>query len=145
MPHIILTNSDYRFIVTEQLLEVGIDPGPILIEPAIRNTGPAILAASLYAEEIDPDAILFISPSDHIVSEVEKLHECIYKGAEEVNRGNIVTFGDQLEQRQYGSTIIKRNALKVDSFIENPRKNCREDVKIKFSGIRECSCFERKI
>ena len=134
LPHIILTNSDYRFIVTEQLLEVGIDPGPILIEPAIRNTGPAILAASLYAEEIDPDAILFISPSDHIVSEVEKLHECICKGAEEVNRGNIVTFGVSPTRAETGygyletSTIIKRNALKVDSFIEKPKKKIAEKM-----------------
>lgn len=43
----VLTNSDFRFIVTEQLVEIGIDPGPVLIEPQGRNTAPAILAAAL--------------------------------------------------------------------------------------------------
>ena len=45
---LVLTNSDFRFIVTEQLAEMGIDPGAILIEPEGRNTGPAILAAALH-------------------------------------------------------------------------------------------------
>ena len=45
---VIVTNSDYRFIVTEQLQEIGIDPGAILIEPEGRNTAPAILAAALF-------------------------------------------------------------------------------------------------
>lgn len=134
LPHIILTNSDYRFIVTEQLLEVGLDPGPILIEPSIQNTGPAILAATLYAQEIDPDSVLFISPSDHIMSEVEKLHECICIGAEEVNRGNIVTFGISPTRAETGygyletSTIIERSALNVDSFIEKPQKKIAENM-----------------
>lgn len=42
-----LTHSDYRFVVAEQLQEIGIDPGAILIEPERRNTAPAILAAAL--------------------------------------------------------------------------------------------------
>ncbi|MBU2329150.1 MAG: mannose-1-phosphate guanylyltransferase/mannose-6-phosphate isomerase, partial [Alphaproteobacteria bacterium] len=44
---LVLTNSDFRFIVTEQLMAIGIDPGAILIEPEGRNTAPAILAAAL--------------------------------------------------------------------------------------------------
>lgn len=45
---LVLTASDFRFIVGEQLMEAGIDPGPILIEPEPRNTAPAILAAALF-------------------------------------------------------------------------------------------------
>ena len=48
-PHITLTNADFRFIIGEQLQEVGIDPGPILIEPEAKNTAAAILAASIFA------------------------------------------------------------------------------------------------
>ena len=47
-PHITLTNSDFRFIIGEQLQEVGIDPGPILIEPEAKNTAAAVLAASIF-------------------------------------------------------------------------------------------------
>ena len=47
-PHITITNTDFRFIVAEQLQEIDIDPGPIIIEPSVKNTAPAILAACLY-------------------------------------------------------------------------------------------------
>ena len=67
---VIVTNSDYRFIVTEQLQEIGIDPGAILIEPEGRNTAPAILAAALFEYQINPDAILVVAPSDHIINDV---------------------------------------------------------------------------
>ena len=43
----IVTNSDFRFIVTQQLSDIGIDPGAVLIEPEGRNTAPALLAAAL--------------------------------------------------------------------------------------------------
>ena len=62
-PHITLTNSDFRFIVGEQLQAVGIDPGTILIELEAKNTAPAILAASVFAMNNDPDAVLLVAPS----------------------------------------------------------------------------------
>ena len=58
---ITLTNADFRFIATQQLTDIGIDPGPILIEPAVRNTAPAILAAALYAANSDPDAYMLVT------------------------------------------------------------------------------------
>jgi len=64
---LIVTNSDFRFIVTEQLSGAGIDPGAILIEPSARNTAPAILAAAEFALARDPDALLLVAPSDHVV------------------------------------------------------------------------------
>mgnify|MGYP002147062006 CR=1 FL=1 len=51
-PPLVVTGSDYRFIVTEQLQDVGITPGPVLIEPEARNTAPAILAAALHRQAI---------------------------------------------------------------------------------------------
>ena len=64
---IIVTNSDFRFIVTEQLEAAGVVPGTILIEPSARNTAPAILAAVLHAAQADPDGLLLVAPSDHLV------------------------------------------------------------------------------
>ena len=47
-PHITLTNSDFRFIVTEQMQDIGIDPNFVIIEPEPKNTAPPILASSLF-------------------------------------------------------------------------------------------------
>ena len=63
----VLTNADFRFVVTEQLTDVGIDPGPVLIEPEGRNTAPAVLAAALHLAARDPEAVMLVAPSDHVV------------------------------------------------------------------------------
>ncbi|NIZ10981.1 sugar phosphate nucleotidyltransferase, partial [Pseudooceanicola sp. HF7] len=59
----VLTNSDFRFIVTEQLAGIGIDPGAILIEPEGRNTAPAVLAAALRVAQGDPEGVMLVAPS----------------------------------------------------------------------------------
>ena len=90
---LVLTNSDFRFIVTEQLQAVGIDPGAILIEPEGRNTAPAILAAALHAAAQDPEAVLLVAPSDHVVPDTAAFHAAVARGLKAVEAGQLVTFG----------------------------------------------------
>ena len=92
-PHITLTNADFRFIIGEQLQEVDIDPGPILIEPEAKNTSAAILAASIFAHSKNKDAILLVAPSDHEIPDTEKFHKTIKVGLSYAQIGKIVTFG----------------------------------------------------
>lgn len=89
----VLTNSEFRFIVTEQLMDAGIDPGAILIEPEGRNTAPAILAAAVQLERQDPDAIMLVAPSDHVVPDGAAFRDAVARGRPEVDAGRIVTFG----------------------------------------------------
>ena len=90
---IVLTNSDFRFIVTEQLLSVGIDPGSIIIEPESRNTAPAVLAAALHVLAQDPDGILLVTPSDHDIPDAEAFRSTVLHGQAALSEGRIVTFG----------------------------------------------------
>ncbi len=92
-PPVVLTNSDFRFIVTEQLAGVGIDPGAILIEPEGRNTGPAVLAAALHVARTDPEAVMLVAPSDHVVTDLGAFHAAIAQGLSAVADGKLVTFG----------------------------------------------------
>ena len=69
----VVTNSDFRFIVTEQMAAVGIDPGAILIEPAGRNTAPAVLAAALHLAQTDPEGLMLVAPSDHVIPDTAGL------------------------------------------------------------------------
>ncbi|WP_170327592.1 mannose-1-phosphate guanylyltransferase/mannose-6-phosphate isomerase [Ruegeria arenilitoris] len=89
----VLTNSDFRFIVAEQLQAVGIDPGAILIEPEGRNTAPAVLAAALRAHAEDEDAVLLVAPSDHVVPDAAAFQAAVARGMEAVAQGQLVTFG----------------------------------------------------
>lgn len=92
-PPLVLTNADFRFIVTEQLAEAGIDPGPILIEPEGRNTAPAVLAAALHVAATDPDGVLLVAPSDHDIPDSAAFHDAVTRGLEAVAEGKLVTFG----------------------------------------------------
>ncbi|MGZ9812064.1 mannose-1-phosphate guanylyltransferase/mannose-6-phosphate isomerase [Pseudoroseicyclus sp. H15] len=89
----VLTNSDFRFIVTEQLAEAGIDPGPVLIEPEGRNTAPAALAAALQLASDDPDRIMLVAPSDHHIPDSAAFRAAVAKGLAAVEQGKLVTFG----------------------------------------------------
>jgi mannose-1-phosphate guanylyltransferase/mannose-6-phosphate isomerase len=90
---VVLTNSDFRFIVAEQLLKLGIDPGSVIIEPEGRNTAPAVLAAALHVLEKDPDAVLLVAPSDHAIPDASAFRAAVAIGLTAVASGQIVTFG----------------------------------------------------
>ena len=92
-PALVLTASDFRFIVTEQLQEAGLDPGAILIEPSARNTAPAILAAALHLAATDPQALMLVAPSDHVVPDAGAFRAAVEAGVPAARAGQIVTFG----------------------------------------------------
>ena len=124
----VLTNSDFRFIVAEQLQAVGIDPGAILIEPEGRNTAPAVLAAALRAAALDPEAILLVAPSDHVVPDVTAFHTAIERGLDAVKSGQLVTFGIQPSHPEtaYGYLELAEtpdaagNPVPLKRFVEKP-------------------------
>lgn len=122
----ILTNSDFRFIVTEQLNEVGIDPGAILIEPEGKNTAPAVLAAALHLHKTDPEAIILVAPSDHVVPDRNEFHEAVSRGVTAVMNGQLVTFGIKPERAETGYGYLELSkqpdvdAVPLERFVEKP-------------------------
>ena len=125
---LVLTNSDFRFIVTEQLMAIGIDPGAILIEPEGRNTAPAILAAALHAVATDPEAILLIAPSDHVVPDAEAFRAAVARGLGAVAQGDLVTFGITPDRPETGYGYLELASapdasgapVKLKRFVEKP-------------------------
>ena len=92
-PPLVLTGADFRFIVTEQLAAAGIDPGAVLIEPAPRNTAPAVLAAALWLARSDPDALMLVAPSDHVVPDAAAFRDAVAAAVPAAQAGQLVTFG----------------------------------------------------
>ncbi|WP_045387777.1 mannose-1-phosphate guanylyltransferase/mannose-6-phosphate isomerase [Falsirhodobacter sp. alg1] len=107
-PPVIVTASDFRFIVTEQLAAVGIDPGAILIEPDPRNTGPAVLAAALHIATRDPAALMLVTPSDHAVPDPEAFRAAVALAVPEAEAGRIVTFGITPDRPETGYGWLER-------------------------------------
>ncbi|MBL4810920.1 MAG: mannose-1-phosphate guanylyltransferase/mannose-6-phosphate isomerase [Rhodobacteraceae bacterium] len=126
---LILTNSDFRFIVTEQLTSAGVDPAAVLIEPEGRNTAPAILAAALWLAKSDPDAMLLVAPSDHVVPDAAAFRAAVEAGAEAARAGQIVTFGIKPTHAETGYGYLElaedpgdfsARPLRLSRFVEKP-------------------------
>ena len=127
-PHITLTNSDFRFIIGEQLQEIGIDPGPILIEPETKNTAAAILAASIFVHANDKDAVLLVAPSDHVIPDTHAFHDAIKVGLAHVQNQKMVTLGIRPTHPETGYGYLELSSTPLDehgssdlkTFIEKP-------------------------
>lgn len=124
---VVVTGSDFRFIVTEQLQAAGIDPGAILIEPEGRNTAPAVLAAALHVAASDPEALLLVAPSDHVVPDADAFRAAVVAGVSAAQAGQLVTFGITPDRPETGYGYLKLAAapegstpVKLDSFVEKP-------------------------
>lgn len=123
---IVMTNSDFRFIVTEQLAEAGIVPHRILIEPEGRNTAPAVLAAALHIYKTDPDAVMLVAPSDHVIPDVADFHTAIRAGLMGVAEGQLITFGITPDRPETGygylelGTPDRTGPIPLRSFVEKP-------------------------
>jgi mannose-1-phosphate guanylyltransferase / mannose-6-phosphate isomerase len=125
---IVITNSDFRFIVQDQLAEIGLTAQAVLIEPDARNTAPAVLAAALYAQNIKQDAVLLVAPSDHVVPDTAAFVAAVRTGLAAVEQGRLVTFGIQptYAETGYGYLEVARDlngetgAVALSRFVEKP-------------------------
>jgi len=124
----ILCNDAHRFIIAEQLRAKGITPRAIALEPVARNTAPAITAAALLIAEQDPDAIMLVLPSDHVIRDVTRFRQAVEVAAEAARQGALTTFGIVPESPETGFGYIRRGealdglpgAYAVAEFVEKP-------------------------
>lgn len=125
-PPVVVTGSDFRFIVTEQLLAAGIDPGAILIEPDARNTAPAVLAATLHIAAKDPEALILVAPSDHAIADPAAFRAAVARGIPAAQSGRIVTFGIAPTHAETGYGWLElaapagEDAVPLTRFVEKP-------------------------
>ncbi|MBS3649017.1 mannose-1-phosphate guanylyltransferase/mannose-6-phosphate isomerase [Pseudaminobacter sp. 19-2017] len=118
---VIITGDPFRFIVTEQLAAIERDPAAILIEPEGRNTAPAVLAAALWMERSDPDALMLVAPSDHVIPDAAAFREAVAAGAPAARSGQIVTFGIRPTRPETGYGYLElKEALGAFDFKPQP-------------------------
>lgn len=124
---IVLTNEAFRFIVTEQLAAVRQAPSAILIEPEGRNTAPAILAAALWLEARDPEAVMLVVPSDHVIPDTDAFRAAVTAAVPRVMAGDLLTFGIRPDRPETGYGYLqvagKRDAngtYSLERFVEKP-------------------------
>ena len=92
-PPLLICNEDHRFIVAEQMREIGVEPSGILLEPLGRNTAPAVTVAALQATADGHDPLLLVLAADHLIRGAEQFRRTVEAGREAAEAGRLVTFG----------------------------------------------------
>ncbi|OIQ76795.1 mannose-1-phosphate guanylyltransferase 1 [mine drainage metagenome] len=89
----VVGQEDCRFLTAVQLQEVGLAGSRILLEPAGRNTAPALTLAALTAISDGTDPVMVVMPADHVISDLARFQDALSKALPLAARGRVVTFG----------------------------------------------------
>jgi mannose-1-phosphate guanylyltransferase/mannose-6-phosphate isomerase len=125
LPPLVVCNEMHRFLVAEQLRQMGME-GLILLEPSGKNTAPALTLAALCATEEEGDPVLAVLPSDHYVEDVPGFQVLLSNAVKLATEGRVVTFGIVPDRPETGFGYIRRGlaidekAYVLDCFTEKP-------------------------
>ena len=130
----LICGNDHRFLVAEQMQEIGIERPLLLLEPAGRNTAPAVAIAALALMEHETDGVMLVLPADHLIADVKGFHEAIGRAAAAAELGFLVTFGIQPDRPETGYGYIRKgealkdakSAFRVGAFVEKPDRATAE-------------------
>jgi mannose-1-phosphate guanylyltransferase/mannose-6-phosphate isomerase len=124
---IVITNREYRFLVAEQLDQIGIG-AEIVLEPVRRDSGPAVAVAAELASQRGPDTIVAIVAADHCIGNPAALDAVLHNTVKAAELGNIVTLGIEPDHPATGYGYIGKgealdsddSVFRVAQFVEKP-------------------------
>lgn len=134
-PPIVLCNEEHRFMVAEQLRDLGIQPSAIILEPEGRNTAPAAAVAAFFAQRnISDDPLLLVLPADHVIQNESAFLGAVQAGGFFARQGRCLTFGVVPRSPETGYGYIERGdrltltptdgqeleAFQIKRFVEKP-------------------------
>ncbi|MFP4280754.1 MAG: mannose-1-phosphate guanylyltransferase/mannose-6-phosphate isomerase [Halochromatium sp.] len=135
---IVVCNEAHRFLVAEQLRQLGRAPAVILLEPFGRNTAPALTLAALSAVAADDDdPVLLVAPADHAIADGEAFRQAVADGAVLAEQGAVITFGIVPAKPETGYGYIQQGealahaelngaAYRLHAFVEKPDRATAE-------------------
>ena len=125
-PALLVCNESSRFIVAEQIREIGLTDARMVLEPMRRNTAPAIATAALQAMENGADPILLVLPSDHVILDTPAFHHAIGLARAAAEQGSLLTFGITPAGPETGYGYIRAEntgageVQRIVEFVEKP-------------------------
>lgn len=128
-PPVVVCNATHRFLVAEQLRQIGMEDATIVLEPVGRNTAPAVALAAMAAEQ--PEALLLVLAADHVITDEARFRQVVEDGKSLAGSGALVTFGIVPTRAETGYGYIRRGAasgtgFKVERFVEKPDSTTAE-------------------
>ena len=135
-PPLLICNGEHRFIIAEQIQALGITPQAIVLEPEGRNTAPAAAVAALMLLREDPNALLLVLPSEHVIEDRAGFLAAVNQAVPAARAGAMVTFGVVPSGPETGYGYIRQGAAldgadachKVERFVEKPLRKRAEDM-----------------
>jgi mannose-1-phosphate guanylyltransferase/mannose-6-phosphate isomerase len=133
---VIVTNEQHRFLVADQLAEIGIDAPRIILEPVGRNTAPALTLAALASARENEDSLLLVMPSDHLIADLEAFNDAVAEAVEQAAERAMVTFGIVPDRPETGYGYIQvgplvegaATARRLAGFREKPDAETAQDL-----------------
>jgi mannose-1-phosphate guanylyltransferase len=131
-PALVICNESHRFLVAEQLRQLKALDHNILLEPAGRNTAPAIALAALHATTGDSDPLLLVLAADHVIGDVDAFQRSIRSAIPLADAGELVAFGIVATAPETGYGYIRRgealgkaqgDGYRVSAFVEKPDRD----------------------
>lgn len=121
---IIITNTEFRFLVAEQLRHIHVE-ADIILESIGRNTAPAVAIAAMRALQTHPDPILLVMPADHAITDTNNWEVAIQSACTLAEKNYLVTLGIHPDSPETGYGYIKpgkniASGFLVEKFIEKP-------------------------
>lgn len=128
---LVICSTEHRFIIAEQLRQLDIAPRSIVLEPVGRNTAPAVAVAACMLEAEDPDALMLVLPSDHIIRPGDTFARDVTLAVHAARAGYLTAIGIEPEGPEPGYGYVKRGAAladcpqahRVERFVEKPAPN----------------------
>ena len=124
---LVVSNEHYRFITAEQLRQAGVAAVALILEPAGRNTAPALTLAALTAINDGNDPILLVMPADHVITDIASFHAAVATGMAPAAAGTLVTFGVMPTRAEtaygyirIGDRLGDADAHLIARFVEKP-------------------------
>ncbi|OGI53231.1 MAG: mannose-1-phosphate guanylyltransferase/mannose-6-phosphate isomerase [Candidatus Muproteobacteria bacterium RIFCSPHIGHO2_01_60_12] len=119
---LLVCNEEHRFLIAEQLRQLGKTPADIILEPVGRNTAPALTLAALTLLKTAPDdELMLVMPADHVIQDNKKFHAAVREGIALAEKGQLVTFGIVPATPETGYGYIKKgDGNEVAAFVEKP-------------------------
>lgn len=126
---VVICHHEHRFLVAEQLAEIGETPGEIILEAKSLNTAPAILTAAIWLHALNPAEMMLVMPCDHFMSDADAFCKTMTHAVDDARRGGIVALGVAAENAnpEFGyilphddARLSSCGASPIARFVEKP-------------------------
>jgi len=118
---LVVCNDDHRFLIAQQLQDIGVSDAKVMLEPVGKNTAPAVALAAFEMLQNGEDALMLVLPADHVIRDAKAFEAAVTQAQVLAEQNAVVTFGIKPTRPETGYGYIKSGPdFDVEQFVEKP-------------------------